>query len=161
MEAASANVSLESSRAFRAIFWGGLIAGILDISYAFVASALRGRGPIWVLQSVASGLLGANAFKGGIATAALGTVLHFLIAFVAATIYYLASRRLKFLVRQAVVFGLLYGIAVYFFMNFVVLPLSAFPFKVSYPFALLIRGVIGHMLLVGLPISLAVRRYTK
>lgn len=152
----------EGSKAYRAIFWGGLIAGILDITYAFVASWLRGgRGPVSVLQSVASGLLGANAFEGGYGTAALGAALHFLIAFTAAAVYYAASRQLKFLVQQALVCGLLYGIAVYLFMNFVVLPLSAIPFKVSYPLRTLIPALLGHMLLVGLPISLAVRRYSR
>ncbi|HYJ46723.1 MAG TPA: hypothetical protein VEV81_08925, partial [Pyrinomonadaceae bacterium] len=151
------------SRAYKATLWGGLIAGILDITYAFVASALRsGRGPVWVLQSVASGLLGANTFEGGAGTAVLGAALHFLIAFTAAATYYVLSRQFKFLVRQAVIWGLIYGIVVYVVMNYVVLPLSAFPFKGgSPPLAVLVRNLVGHMLLVGLPISLAVRRYSR
>jgi hypothetical protein len=161
MSVASTTFSPNRSWAFRAIFWGGLIAGILDITYAFVASGLRGRGPVWVLQSVASGLLGAGAFEGGIGAAALGAVCHFVIAFGAATVYYVASRQLKLLVRQAIICGLLYGVVVYLFMNYVVLPLSAVPFKGSPPLAVFVRNLAGHMLLVGLPISLAVRRYSK
>jgi hypothetical protein len=54
---------------------------------------------------------------------------------------------------RAVLFGLLYGTAVYFFMNYLVLPLSA-PFHLG----LFLNGVIGHALLVGIPIALCARR---
>lgn len=151
----------ESSRAGRAILWGGLLAGVGDIAFAFVVNGLRGVGPVRVLQSVASGVLGSAAREGGLATAALGGALHFLIALCAAAVYWLASRRLGVLVRHAVVCGLLYGVAVFLFMNFVVVPLSAAYFKPSNaPSALLLNSA-GHMLLVGLPIALAARRYSK
>jgi hypothetical protein len=160
MSVASGILPLDKSRASRAILWGGFVAGVLDITFAFVASGLHGVGPIRVLQSVASGLLGTAAREGGLATAALGAVLHFLIAFGIAAVYYLTSRRLVLLVRRAVVCGLLYGAGVYLFMNFVVLPLSAIYFKPTYPLSTLLIGLAGHMLLIGLPISLATRRYS-
>jgi uncharacterized membrane protein YagU involved in acid resistance len=143
-----------------AILWGGGIAGLLDILYAFVLYGQR-IGPVRVLQSVASGLLGADAYKGGSGTAALGLLLHFVIALGAAAVYYAASRKLGFLVRWPLACGLLYGIAVYLFMNFVVLPLSAFPGQPSYPLRALLVGFLGHMFLVGLPIALAVRRFSR
>lgn len=149
------------SRAARAILWGGLLAGVGDIVFAFVVNGLRGVGPVRVLQSVAGGVLGPAAREGGLAAAALGGALHFLIALCAAAAYWLASRRLGVLVRRAVVCGLLYGVAVYLFMDFVVVPLSAVYFKPSRaPSALLLNSA-GHMLLVGLPIALAARRYSK
>jgi hypothetical protein len=157
MTAATAAPPLDKPKAYRAILVGGLAAGVLDISYAFVASGLRGHGPVTVLQSVASGLLGRAAFEGGLATAALGTALHFFIATTAAAVYYAASRQLDLLVRYAVVLGMLYGIAVYLFMNFVVLPLSAVPFTGPRAIGPFVAGLVGHMLLVGLPIALAVR----
>ena len=152
----------DKSRALRAILLGGLIAGTLDISYACIFSyILRGTGPIRILQSVASGALGASAFAGGIKTALLGLAFHFLIAVTAAAVYYLASRRLRFLITQAIICGVLYGVGVYLFMNFVVLPLSAIPFKMSYPLASLVGGLLIHMLGIGLPIALVVRRYSR
>jgi hypothetical protein len=161
MGVASAALAAGGPRAARAILWGGLLAGVGDITFAFVVSALRGVGPVRVLQSVAGGLLGPAAREGGLAAAALGALLHFLIAAAAAAVYWLASRRLGVLVRHAVVCGLLYGVAVYLFMNFVVVPLSAAYFKPSHaPSALLLNSA-GHMLLVGLPIALAARRYSK
>jgi hypothetical protein len=161
MTAIPAAEPLATPRATRAILWGGLAAGIGDITYAFVASGLRGVSPVRVLQSVASGLLGRAAFEGGLATAALGALLHFFIATTAAAVYYAASRQLDLLARHAVMFGLLYGIVVFAVMHFVVLPLSAIPFKVSNEISSIVPHILGHMLLVGLPIGLAVRWSAK
>ncbi|MBA3354757.1 MAG: hypothetical protein H0U18_02220 [Pyrinomonadaceae bacterium] len=147
-------------RSYHVILLAGLVAGVLDLTAALVTNGLRGLKPVRLLQVIASGLLGLDSYKGGLKTAALGVVLHFLIATAAAAVYYAASRMLAFLVRQAIVSGLLFGIAVYFFMNLVVLPLSAFPHKVSFTLSTLITGLIVHMLCVGLPISLIVRRYS-
>jgi uncharacterized membrane protein YagU involved in acid resistance len=72
---------------------------------------------------------------------------------VAAAVFVLASRRLETLKTHAVLAGLLYGAAVYFFMNYLVLPLSAVAAG-TFQLGLLLNGVIGHALFVGLPISL-------
>jgi hypothetical protein len=161
MRTQSVAFSLEKPQAYRAIFWGGLIAGTLDILAAFVNSGLRGGSPTRVLQAIASGLLGADAFKGGFATAALGLVLHFFIATTATAVYYAASRKLKVLVDQAIVCGLAYGIPVYLVMNLIVLPLSAVTFKTSHALANVVTSVLILMFCVGLPIALVVRRYSK
>ncbi|HEX7174929.1 MAG TPA: hypothetical protein VF240_06580 [Pyrinomonadaceae bacterium] len=149
------------AKGYRGILWGGLAAGVLDLAAALVTSSLRGVTPTRVLQAIASGVLGADSYRGGAQSATLGVALHFVIAFGAAAVYYAASRRLKCLVRRPVVSGLLYGVAVYLFMNLVVLPLSAITFKVSYAPAVLATGLVVHMLCVGLPIALAVRRFSK
>ena len=141
------------------ILTGGLIAGVLDITAAIVIHAFRGVAPIRILQSVASGLLGPAAFTGGGKTAALGLALHFLIATTAAAVYFLASRKLPALVRSPQLWGSLYGVAVWAFMSFVVLPLSAVrkqPFDTE--MALILVAV--HIVCVGLPIAFATRRYS-
>ena len=143
------------------IFWGGLIAGTLDICAAFLTAWLRaGVGPVRVLHFVASGLIGATAFNGGAKTAILGLAVHFLIATVAAVVFYVASQKLLFLIEHPVTFGLLYGIAVYLFMNFVVLPLSAIAQR---PITLsgFIIGILTIMFCIGLPIALIVRRFSR
>jgi hypothetical protein len=157
----SSALSLEKSKAFRAILWGGLIAGTLDILAAFISSSLRGVSPTRVLQAIASGLLGADAFNGGFATAALGLVLHFFIATTATAVYYAASRKLEALVDQPIVCGLAYGIPVYFVMNLVVLPLSAVPFNPPHTLGAVVTAALILMFCVGLPIGLVVRRYSK
>jgi hypothetical protein len=138
------------------VLWGGGIAGALDITYAMVANTMRGSNWIRTLQSVASGLLGRDAFAGGLPTAALGLGLHFVNAFLIATVYYAASRKLTLLTQRAALCGLLYGAVVYLVMSRVVVPLSAAPFTI--PLRLVDLAV--HMFFIGLPIALAVRRFT-
>jgi hypothetical protein len=133
------------------VLLGGLAAGVGDTLLALVLY----RVPLEVVyQSVASGLLGRAAFQGGLATAALGALLHFFIATTAAAVYAGASLRLPPLVRHAVPSGLAFGAAVYFFMKYVVLPLSAVTRLTPFDPA----AMLGHALLVGLPIALSVRR---
>src|SRR5438874_12969570 len=103
------NVSHEKSWTISAIAIAGLIAGILDITSAFVIAELKGTGSIRMLQGIASGLLGPRSFDGGMATAGLGLAVHFLIAFTAASVFYAVSPKLTFLTQHAVTSGLLYG----------------------------------------------------
>ncbi len=141
------------------VMLGGFAAATFDIIYACVRNAGFGRSPTWVLQSVASGWQGKEAFDGGIASAALGLGSHYFILLVAALIYLRVSARVPALRTRAVAFGALFGVLVYLFMNFVVLPLSAFPFKLSYPAMRLIEGFASHALFVGIPIAMAIRRF--
>jgi hypothetical protein len=157
----SAAFSLEKTPAYRAILWGGLIAGTMDILAACINTTLRGGSALKVLQSIASGWLGADAYKLGFKAAALGLVSHFFIATVATAVYYAASRKLDLLVRRAWWCGPAYGIAVYLFMNFVVFPLSAVPFRFTFRPGPVITAVLIHIFCVGLPIALTVRRFSR
>jgi len=150
----------ENPNAVRAVLWAGFACGVLDITAAFVVYGLFGAKPLPLLQGIASGLLGPRAFQGGLATALLGLLCHFVIAFGAAAVYFAASRAIPFLIRNAVVSGALYGVAVYFFMNRIVVPLSA---AATRPFSLkmMIVGIVIHIFCVGLPISLSVRRFSR
>jgi len=143
--------------AFTAILWGGLIAGTLDAVDGVIAFGTQGLNPIQVLQYIASGALGQSAFRGGLATAAFGAIAHFFIALVAAAVFVFAARWIPALKTRPVFFGLLYGAAVYFFMNYLVLPLSAVA-PSSFHLGLFLNGVVGHALFVGLPIALCGRR---
>lgn len=136
---------------FTAILVGGTTAGTLDLICAFITF-----GPN-VPKNIAAGLLGAQAVRGGPSIWILGVLLHFFIAFSAATVYCLASRKLEFLKEHFVVCGLFYGIAVFLVMNLIVLPLCAFHFTGPYQLNGLIQGLVVHMLIIGLPISLSLR----
>ena len=107
---------------------------MLDITYAFVFHYLRsGLTPVRILQSVASGMLGADAFKGGLPTAALGLFFHFLIAFHRRRRLLRGEPQARRFRAAAFVCGMIYGVFIYAFMNYVVLPLSAAPFKGNTP----------------------------
>jgi hypothetical protein len=145
--------------ALRAIVIAGLVVGILDISSALVIWWQRGVGPQRGLQGIAAGLLGAESFDGGVTTAGLGLALHFFVAFMVVSVFYLASRRISFLTTQPFVSGALYGIGVYIVMYWLVLP-TAFPtFRHRLWNELLAVAV--HICLIGLPCALIVRRYSQ
>lgn len=161
MEEFSETVPTEKSNFFKAILFGGLLAGVLDITAACLTNYWIS--PVRIFQSVAAGLLGAKSAEGGVATAVLGIFLHFVIAFIWTIVFYAASRKIRFLVNQAIISGALYGVAVYWFMQLVVMPLSAFPYKkqlVPEPKQFVV-GMIVHILCVGLPIALVVRYYSN
>ena len=159
MNGSPSAVTTERSRAFPAIAWATLIAGVLDISSAFILAYPKGVGPIRVLQGVAAGLVGREAaIKNGLATAGLGLAIHFFIAFVVATVFYVASRKLGFLTRHPVISGCLYGVIVYSFMYWIVMPLA---YPVVHPsLSRDVTAVCVHMFLIGLPVALIVRRYS-
>jgi ABC-type transport system involved in cytochrome c biogenesis permease subunit len=150
---------MKNSGPFHAILTAGLVVGVLDISSAFVIWWQRGVGARRGLQGIAAGLLGANAFDGGLVTAGLGLALHFFVAFVVVSVFYLASRRIQFLTIHPFVSGVLYGIGVYIVMYWFVLPL-AFPTFRHRPWNELLAVAI-HISLIGLPCALIVRRYSQ
>jgi len=147
------------SKAARAILWGGLACGILDITAAFVVYGHFGLPPLRLLKGIAAGLLGPQAFEGGFTTALLGLFCHFFIAYSAATVYFMASRWIHFLLDHTAISGPLYGVAVYFFMNRIVVPLSGAR-KYPFSFKMMLIGVVIHIFCVGLPIAITVRRYS-
>jgi len=149
---------LQKTNALLAVAWGGFACGVLDITAALLVYGYFGAKPLRLLQGIAGGLLGPRTYSGGISTALLGLLCHFVIAFSAAAVYVGASRIMPFLVRHAVFSGALYGVAVYFFMNRVVVPLSAAA-KFPYSFKMMVIGVVIHIFCVGLPIALAARRF--
>jgi hypothetical protein len=140
----------------RAVLLGALTVGVLDITDALVFFGLRGAAPVRIFQSIASGVLGRDAFQGGASSAALGLFLHFFIAFCIVAVYYMASHAIPALARRPWLYGPLYGVAVYVVMNQVVLPLSAAATGPK-PLPVLINGVLIHILGVGLPSALFTR----
>ena len=150
---------MKNSGAFRTILTAGLIVGVLDISSAFIIWWQRGVGARHGLQGIAAGLLGANSYDGGVVTAGLGLALHFFVACVVVSVFYLARRKIEFLTVHPVVSGALYGIGVYIVMYWFVLP-TVFPtFRHRLWNELLAVAI--HISLIGLPCALIVRRYSQ
>jgi hypothetical protein len=145
----------KNDSALTRIFWAGLAAGTLDITAAFVTWAPRGVMPMPILQGIASGFLGPKSFGGGWETAALGATLHFFIAFSAAAVFYLLSRKLKFMTRRPLASGICYGIAVYFVMYWIVIPLSRFH-RAPSPWSMTAIATLTHIVCVGIPIALVI-----
>ena len=156
---------MNSRKAFLTILVAGLIAGTFDITYACIFSYVRrGVTPGAVFRSVAPGALGPSARDGGIKIAILGLCFHFLIALIWASIYFLASRVLPFMIKHAIISGILYGLCVYLVMYGIVLRVSAIhatAYPWSYPWPILIGNVLIHTLGIGLTIALVTRKFSK
>ncbi len=137
-----------------AVLLGGLTVAVLDGLDALVFFGLRGVSPARLFQGIASGLLGRSAFEGGMATAFLGVLIHFFIAFAVVITYHFAARRIPRLTRRPLIYGPLYGLLVYGVMNFIIIPLSAIGAR-SPSTAVLLNGLLIHALGVGLPAALS------
>jgi hypothetical protein len=145
--------SASRAKLLRPILIGGALAGTFDLTCAFITLGMRN--PLLI----AGGLLGSQARHGGAGTWILGVLLHYSIAFGAAAIYCLSSRRLPFLKTNWLVCGLFYGIAIYLVMNLVVLPLCAYHYTGPYQYRNMLQGILIHMTIIGLPISLSLRKF--
>ena len=150
---------MKKSEAFRGILTAGLVVGVLDISSALVIWWQRGVGARRGLQGITAGLLGAKSFDGGFVTAGLGLALHFFVALVVVSVFYLASRKIEFLTIHPVVSGVVYGIGVYVVMYWLVLPMAFPTFRHRLGNELLAVAI--HISLIGLPCALIVRRYSQ
>lgn len=139
-----------------AVFAGGAAAALLDGLAATVDFRIRGISFTRLWQSVASGALGPSSFQRGSASVFLGLAFHVLIAMTAALFFSTAAMYAPILLVHYVLSGTLYGIAVFTFMNLVVIPLSAMPPR-PFSLATTIRQLLIHILFVGLPISISAR----
>jgi len=147
------------SQAITAIVLAGCAAATVDLIYISTYSYLMaGVMPVRILKSIATGLLGTDALNGGAGVATLGFVAHYVILIVAASFYWAASRRIPFLTQRAFLAGILYGLAIWLVMNYIVLPLSAAP-KFNGPMLGKVCNFAAHLLLIGPALALTIKRF--
>ena len=136
-----------------------LVVGTLDISEVLIVSWLKGGAPLKIFQGIASGIYGKASFEGGTRTMLIGLLLHYFIATSVVAVYFLASRKLAILNRHPVLTGAIYGVGVYLFMNFVVLPLAEMTPKFT-TFSV-VNQLFCHIVLIGITTGLFARgQYT-
>ncbi len=139
---------------------GGIITGLLHlVMQVGIVYGLLLKSPFIVsLQYVASGAMGDAAYAGELTAALLGLILEFVITTIIAGIFILSAGRITLLQKNVIVGSLLYGFGVFIVMNFIVQPLSAARTLPAPPMWLLIEIVLEHILLIGLPLGILVRR---
>jgi uncharacterized membrane protein YagU involved in acid resistance len=138
---------------FTAIFLGGFLAGTIDIGAAALINFVS---PMVILHFIAGGLLGKAALTGDSRVALLGLVLQWAMSLVIATVYVAASRWLPIMRRLWIVGGLAYGAVIFFVMNYVVVPLSAWGKWPNFTAAKFAANL-SAMLLFGLILALFAR----
>ncbi len=155
---------------WKPIVVAALIAGTLDLAYAFVhIGNYYSLEPMQILQSIARGVLGPAASEGGWASASLGLVLEFVLTLIMASVYMIAAQRMTDLRRYWWLLGPCYGIVVMVVMYTVVLPLAATHGSGALPdgprgpdgkitdHQMLYATILVHMFIVGLVISASAR----
>ncbi len=137
------------------ILVGGGVAGLLDMTSAYISF---GR---YMPIGIAGGIVGAAGRHRSIGQYILGLCIHYFIAFSAATVYCLVSKKLEFLRDHFFICGIFYGIGFFLFMQLVVLPLSAYHAMGPYQYRGLVQGLLVHMFLIGLPIAASLRLLSR
>ncbi|MDQ7811235.1 hypothetical protein [Brevundimonas sp.] len=145
-----------SGAMIRAVLLATLVAGTLDIGAAILTNPqVPAR---VVLQSVAGGWLGNEAYRGGWPTAWLGLASHFAVMLGITAVFVLAAARAPALRRLWFPAGVAFGLAVWLAMTYVVVPLSASTLAPPDTLVAALKPIVIHILCVGLPIAWIVRR---
>ena len=140
-----------------AVLIGGLLAGAVDVGSACVIYRTT---PAIICQAIAGGVLGMSTFEAGWWSVILGVALQGAMSLAIATCCVLASNQSQFLARRWIYAGCIYGVIVFFVMNYIVVPLSASRTTPHFSTAWLIKNVLA-MLLFGLIISGVAHRYVR
>ncbi|HXG82251.1 MAG TPA: hypothetical protein VNJ05_10670 [Sphingomicrobium sp.] len=136
----------------RTIAFATLIAGSLDILFAAILSMIFGRGPEAMLRTVASGPF-PSATEWGAAGSALGLLVHFSLMAIMAAVFVIAAAERPALLRKPIPTGILYGLATYVVMNWIVVPLRFDTPLPPKPLSIATQ-LFAHIVLVGIPIAL-------
>jgi hypothetical protein len=147
-------VGTRSHSALSAVLLGGIVAGTLDIG---AACLITGRSASFILHTIAGGLLAKQSYSGGTPTALLGLALQELMGILIAAIYVGATTVLPALARRWLLGGLAYGVVIFFVMNYVVVPLSAWKHHAHFS-AHSFAANMAAMLLFGLIVAWFARR---
>ncbi|TWB49227.1 hypothetical protein FBZ98_107260 [Rhizobium sp. ERR 922] len=158
-KATSSTTRLEHnlSRAVSVGFSAGLTAGVIVLVPVLILQLSRGVGIVPEMQLAASSLMGMAAYAGATGFV-FGTLLHFFVSVVPAVVYALVVWQVPVVNRWTWIGGPVLGIIQFFFMGFVVLPLSAFTTPASVTPMPFVPALLIHMFGLGLPIAWVVRR---
>lgn len=141
--------------ALLATLYGGFVAGTIDI---FAAASIYWISPFVIAQAIARGVLGKDAFSGGMGSALLGVILQWGMSLLIAAIFVFAAMRMRILLQRWIAAGFAYGAVVFAVMNYIVVPLSrvgAIPHFTVMTFALNLAA----MFLFGLIVAWYAQRY--
>ena len=135
------------------------VSGTLDIVFAMALTVFFGREIGNMLRYVGSGPF-PQATEMGAGGAMLGLLVHFALMAIMASVYVLAARRIPALVERPIQWGVLYGLATYAAMNWLVVPMRFGTPLPPTPLSMATQ-LFAHIVLVGVPIALIAARYLK
>ena len=137
---------------FQALLIMALVFSILDILDASLFWGLSmGVGPGDVLQGIASGLTGNEAYHGGMPAAVLGAVLQYCSFFCLLGVFQLLAARFPVFAEKPVTFGLGYGLASFIAVHYLILPLTAFHIVAGFYPGVFANALLAQTVFIGLP----------
>lgn len=140
-----------------------LVAGLVG---AFLIDAYLVITLTWILHTAtartlflwdASNLLGPAAFQRGLGTELLGCFLHLIVSMLWAAFFVLVLARIPAIARHPIIWGIIAGIGVKFFMQYVIIPLGHAPGP-HYNWVSLANNLVAHTFFFGVPVLLIARR---
>lgn len=143
----------------RAITFATLVAGTLDIAFAAILTLVYGRAPAAMLRTVASGPV-PQAAEWGAAGSLLGLAVHFVLMAIMAAVFIWLVRLRPALLDTPYRIGIAYGLATYFAMNWLVVPLRFDTPLPPKPLSIATQ-LFAHIVLVGIPIALIGARHLR
>ena len=135
------------------------ISGTLDILFAMILTVAFGRQIGNMLRYVASGPLPA-ATDMRATGAILGLVVHFALMAIMATVYMAVARNRPHFLAKPLQWGIIYGLATYFVMNWIILPLR-FGNPLPPKMLSVLTQLFAHIVLVGIPMAFVASRYFR
>ncbi len=137
----------------------GLLVGTLDGLGATINYLISGRkDPGKLFQYISSGAFGKDAYSGGLPMVFSGILFHYTIAFLFTIFFYMVLPRIKWLSKNKLAGGMLYGIFIWLVMTFLVLPLTRIPRGVIHLKPALI-GISILIIAIGIPLSYIANAY--
>lgn len=140
-----------------------LLVGTLDILSAFVDYYVRtGKDPLFILNYVASGVLGESAFSGGAGTMLLGLLFHYFCAFLFTIFFFWFYSKFGLVFRSKIVTGILYGIFIWAVMNLVVVQLcrAAHATIKEMKAEKVLKAMTILIFMIGLPLAFIAGKYS-
>ncbi len=151
---------------FASALTAGLVAGTLDITAACIQAYLKTETtPLQVLKYVASGAVDPKTFSNDTMLAAVGLLVHFIIAISFTFFFFFLAKQIPSLVKYPILIGILYGVFVWGTMRFLILPyisrLNPKPIvgQEAIKNAAIAAAII--VVCVGIPVVLFARKYVK
>jgi hypothetical protein len=144
---------------WKQVFKATIIAGILDMTGACTQAYIsKGVMPDVILQYIASGLFGKEAYSGGLGVMLFGLAVHFLIVCCIATTYFIAYPTMKWLHGNILLNAALIALVAWTVTTQVIVPLS----KIQPPAFDITKALIAVGILyfcIGLPISFLAKQF--
>jgi hypothetical protein len=140
-----------------AILAGVVGALAIDLYLSITLPLLHVANGIQLSQWDASNLLGSDAFRGGLSTAAIGFSMHLCVSIAWGIVFAFAFSRIAWMRANPLIAGLIFGAVVMQVMAYLVVPLGHAPHSTP-TFLHWFNNFIAHTLFFGVPVAWVVAR---